>query len=85
MPVCVAVCRIPYGQLKEKGVHFCLTASVRCKVKIRCCGKIDTSWLHGRLAALTRLDLIGSCKCSVAVVAANQRSLFQRSRVTHCN
>ena len=46
MPVCVAVCRIPYGQLKEKGVHFCLTASVRCKVKIRCCGKIDTSWLH---------------------------------------
>ena len=34
----------------------------------------------GRLAALTRLDLIGSCKCSVAVVAANQRSLFQRSR-----
>ena len=27
MPVCVAVCRIPYGQLKEKGVNFCLTAS----------------------------------------------------------
>ena len=41
--------------------------------------------VNGRLAALTRLDLIGSCKCSVAVVAANQRSLFQRSRVTHCN
>ena len=39
----------------------------------------------GRLAGLTRLDLIGSCKCSVAVVAANQRSLFQRSLVTHCN
>ena len=27
MPVCVAVCLIPYGQLKEKGVNFCLTAS----------------------------------------------------------
>ena len=27
MPViCVAVCRIPYGQLKEKGINFCLTA-----------------------------------------------------------
>ena len=26
MPVCVAVCRIPYGQLKEKGVNFCLTS-----------------------------------------------------------
>ena len=27
MPVCVAVRRIPYGQLKEKGVNFFLTAS----------------------------------------------------------
>ena len=27
MPVCVAVCRIPYGLLKEKGVNLCLTAS----------------------------------------------------------
>ena len=27
MPVCVAVCPIAYGQLKEKGVNFCLTAS----------------------------------------------------------
>ena len=54
MPVCVAVCRIPYGQLKGKGVNFCLTAGEEkeCyktwqrKAKIRCCGKIDTSWLH---------------------------------------
>ena len=27
MPVCVAVCRIPYGQIKEKGGNFCFTAS----------------------------------------------------------
>ena len=31
---------------------------------------------YGRLTALTRLDVIGSCKCSVVGVAANQRSLF---------
>ena len=30
----------------------------------------------GKLAALIRLDLIGSCKCPMAGVAANQRSLF---------
>ena len=36
----------------------------------------EQQFCSGRLAALTRLDLIGSCKCSVAVVAANQRSLF---------
>ena len=54
MTVCVAVCRIPYGQLKEKGVNFRLTAceekeykkNRQRKGKIRCCGKIDTSWLH---------------------------------------
>ena len=34
------------------------------------------TYFTGRLAALTRLDLIGSCKCSVAGVAANQRSPF---------
>ena len=27
MPVCVVVYRIPYRQLKEKGVNFCWTAS----------------------------------------------------------
>ena len=35
MPVCVAVCRIPYGQLQEEGVNFCLTA---CEQK--------ECWLH---------------------------------------
>ena len=38
--------------------------------------EMAVTYFAGRLAALTRLDLMGSCKCSVAGVTANQRSLF---------
>ena len=45
----------------------------------------DALWKRGRLAALTRLYLIGSWKCSVVGVAANQTSLFHcfSGRVSH--